>query len=276
MQTDKVLSANIIYNAERYGYHLKFNMENIGQYISYLSYDNVLIDNPVYLYKFFGRNTKSLNSLKENYLYFSDPRKFNDPFDCLVNRESYIKAQGLAMQQHRENIGVCSFSTVRDNPLMWGHYGNCFSGFCIKIKNDFANRKDIAVKSHVAYLENYNGTNPSLKKAIKAVDELSLSDKEKNTIQTALKIAYEYCWKFHDWKYEKEYRVISINALDFERKFTYDKNNVEEIYIGYRMKQDHPTYFKNLMRIIRKHYRHAIIYEVEPNPIEVKLEFVEK
>jgi hypothetical protein len=276
MDSKKVLSANIKYSAERYGYHLKFNLENIGQYISSLSYDNEFIDDPKFVYKYFGRNTNSLNSLKENYLYFSDPRKFNDPFDCLVNRENYIIANKSNMQKHRDNIGVCSFSVINDNPLMWGHYANCFSGFCIKIKNDFANKKDIAVKSHVAYLEEYNGTNETLKGAINAVNQLDLNNTEKNVIQTALKIAYEYCWKFHDWKYEKEYRAISINALDFERKLSYDKNQVEEIYIGYRMQMYHPTFYKNLMRILKKHYPHIRVYEVRPHPIRVKLEFTKK
>lgn len=276
MDSKKVLSANIKYTAERYGYHLKFNLENIGQYISYLSYDNEFIDNPKFVYKYFGRNTNSLNSLKENYLYFSDPRKFNDPFDCLVNRENYIIANKSNMQKHRDNIGVCSFSVINDNPLMWGHYANCFSGFCIKIKNDFDNKKDIAVKSHVAYLEEYNGINKALDGAINTVNQLDLNNTEKNIIQTALKIAYEYCWKFHDWKYEKEYRAISINALDFERKLTYDKKQVEDIYIGYRMQMYYPTFYKNLMRILKKHYPHVSIYEVQPHPIKVKLEFKKK
>lgn len=273
MQNKKILTANIEYTAERYKYLLRFNLENIGQYVSYLSCDDVLIDNPDFVYKYFGRNTNSLNSLIENYLYFSDPRNFNDPFDCLVNRESYIVANNKNMKRHRDSIGVCSFSTVNDNPLMWGHYANCFSGFCIKLKNDFANKKEIAVRSHVAYLEDYNGTNETLDNAVNAVKRIDLSESEKNTIQVALKIAYLYCWKFYDWKYEKEYRAISINALGFQRKLNYDKSNLDEIYIGYRMRTHYPNYYRNLMRVIRKYYSHASVYEVSPHPIRVKLEF---
>lgn len=276
MESKQVLSANVKYKSERYEYHLKFNLENIGQYVSYLSHDNVLIDNPDFVYKYFGTNGHSLNSLEESYLYFSDPRTFNDPFDCLVNREKFIVKNKLNMQKHRDNLGVCSFSVIKDNPLMWGHYANCFSGFCIKMKNDFANNKNIAVRSHVAYLEDYNGINESLDGAINEISQLNMDNQEKNILKTALKIAYEYCWKFHDWKYEKEYRAVSINALDFERKLTYNRNQVEEIYIGYRMKINNPIFYKNLMVIITKHYPHAKVYEVQPHPIKVKLEFKEK
>lgn len=270
---NKVLSANIQYIAERYAYLLKFNLNNIGQYISYLSYDNNLIENPEYVYKYYGRTTNSLNSLKQSYLYFSDPRAFNDPFDCLVNRERYIIANNENMKRHRDSLGVCSFSIVNDNPLMWGHYANCFTGFCIKLKNDFANKQEIAVRSHVAYLENYSGINESLNDAVKAVDKMNLSKDEKNTIQVALKFAYLYCWKFADWKYEKEYRAISTNALDFKRQLHYKAELVQEIYIGYRMKLNYPNYFKNLKRIIKNTYPNAITYEVSPHPIKVKLEF---
>ena len=275
MSTNKVLSANIQFTSERYSYHVKFNMENIGQYRTYLKYDDNLLDAPVSVYKYFGRNTNSLNSLKENYLYFSDPRKFNDPFDCLVNRENFIVANKANMQKHRDNIGVCSFSMINDNPLMWGHYANCFSGFCLKIKNNLKNNGEIAVLGHVAYLEDYNGSNETLKRAINNVNGMTIESYEKNTIQTALKILYEYCWKFHDWKYEKEYRAVSINALNFDRKFYYEKNQIEEIYIGYRMQLYYPTYYKNFMKIIKKYYSHVNVYEVKPHPIKVKLEFTQ-
>ena len=270
--TDKVLSAVIEYSAEKYNYQLKFNLENIGQYISSLSYDGKLLEHPEVLYKFFGRNKYSLNSLSEGYLYFADPRVFNDPFDCLVNREKFIVSGKDYMLRHRDNIGVCCFSTVRDNPLMWGHYGNCFSSFSVKMRNNFPS-KDIAIKSHVAYLKNYSRTNQSLISAINSVETINLKDSQKNTLQGALKMAYEYCWKYYDWKYEKEYRAVSINALSFDRKLFFDKNQVEEIYIGYRMEINFPTYYKNLRRIIRKHYPTVKVFEVSPHPVGVKLEF---
>jgi DUF2971 family protein len=271
---NKMLVAVFEFIAEQYKYQLKFDFENVERYVSSLSFNNNALEYPSHIFKYFGRNKYSLDSLENNYLYFSDPRNFNDPFDCLVNRERFIVANKSNMQKHRDNIGICCFSLIKNNPLMWGHYADCFSGFCFKIKNHFPT-KDIAIKSHVAYLNDYDGTNDSLRDTINQVDNLPFNKTEKNIIQSALKINYEYCWKYRDWKYEDEYRMVSINALKFNRKLPIEKTQLEEIYIGYRMKSYYPNYYEKLMKILKQHYPHISIYEVSPHPISVLLEFKE-
>lgn len=270
--SEKIEVAVFEFLAEEYKHQLMFDLENVERHISYLYHNEKRIENSDYIFKYFGRNKYSLDALENGYLYFSDPRHFNDPFDCLVNREKSITYNKSHMQNHRDNIGICCFSTVRDNPLMWGHYADCFSGFCFKIKNYFPSN-NVAIKSHVAYLNNYNGINDSLRNIIKHVNDYSFNEIEKNIIQSALKMTYEYCWKYQDWKYENEFRMVSINALSFDRKLPIEKKHIEEIYIGYRMKSKYPNYYKRLMQILKQNYLHVKIYEVSPHPVKVLLEF---
>jgi len=43
------------------------------------------ISEPKYLYKYYSLNNFSIDSLENDYLYLSNPKDFNDPFDCNRN-----------------------------------------------------------------------------------------------------------------------------------------------------------------------------------------------
>lgn len=278
MKDEKTIETlNVNWGNENYSYSHFFSLENLGQHVSKIYETGQELKNPEFLYKFYGANENSLNSLLEGYLYFSNPRHFNDPFDCLTNREEFIiNAGGDKLKQHRDNIGVCCFSTINNNPLMWGHYANSYSGFCLKFENeDLLRNKQIAIKSNVAYLKNYKPSNDNITQAILQISNSSIKEEFKEHIQKSLKIIYEYCWKYYDWKYEKEYRAVSLTSNSFERKYKFDKTVVKEVYIGQNMKKVNPNYYNLLMHILKKEYPHAKIYQVRPNPLVVKLEFEE-
>lgn len=271
----KELTVTINWEIERYKYSPTFSLERIGLFMSSLSYKREKLDKPNYLFKHYGRSPNSLNSLLENYLYFSSPKYFNDPFDCLINREKYIMKGSKEIQNHRENIGVCCFTIVNNNPLMWGHYSNSFSGFCLKFKNkNLLKNENVAIKSHVAYLKNYKPLNDNFKKTIDDLKTFNLKKESEETIHKISAVLSEYTWKYYDWKYEQEYRAISLNANSFNRRFHFDKNDVEEIYIGHLMKDIDPDYFDSLMKILKDNYPHIKIFEVKPHPLIVKLDFI--
>ncbi|GIZ07313.1 DUF2971 domain-containing protein [Flavobacterium sp. UMI-01] len=272
-----VPTVNIDWEFENYKYSHNFLLDGKG-YISSITEENKEFIKPEFLYKFYSLNDYSLNSFLEGYLYFSNPKNFNDPFDCLVNREKYIISSGSErILRHRENIGVCCFTLENNNPLMWGHYANSYSGFCLKFENESSllQNKNIAIKSHVAYLKDYKPANENLEKVIRELNLSSLDEEMKELIRKVLTMVFEYCWKMHDWKYEKEFRAISINSKSFDNKLYFDKNRVKEIYIGQNMKIKNPDSYKFLMRILKNEYPHIKIFEVKPHPLYVKLEFNE-
>jgi predicted metal-dependent hydrolase len=86
---------------------------------------------------------------------------------------------------------------------------------------------------------------------------------------------FEYCWKYYDWKYEKEYRAISFGDKDFNRKLPFEIEDVEEIYIGNRLEKEKPEFYESLIKILKRKYSKVKLFKVKPNPLVVKLEFEE-
>jgi hypothetical protein len=266
----------IDWEIENYTYSHSFSLDRIGFYVSSKSRNGTELKRPDFLYKFYGKTDYNLDSLSKGYLFFSNPRNFNDPFDCLTNREEIILKGGKDIIKHRDNIGVCCFSLTNRSPLMWGHYTNNYNGFCLKFKNDslFTSRY-IPIKTHVSYLKNYQPANQNLRNAISKLKATNINDGAKDNIHKILKMFFEYSWKYYDWKYEKEFRAISWTTNEFKRKFEYNKDDVKSIYIGHKMKETDPAYYDLLIEVLRSQYSNIKIYEVKPNQLVVKLDFYE-
>lgn len=261
---------------EDYIYLTKFHSENVEMYSPLILRNEKKLEYPKFLYKFYGKSNNNLHSLLKGYLYFSNPKFFNDPFDSLVNRERYIRKGGDRITKHRENMGICSFSLINNNPLMWGHYTNNYKGFCLKFKNDSLLKNNyIQIRNHVSYLKNYQFSNDNLNKEISDLYKLSIKKEDKEHIQKVLTTSFEYCWKYYDWKYEQEFRGISWVTDKFKRQLKYNKKDVKEIYIGYKMKDIDLVYYDLLIEILKNNYPKIKVYEVKPNPLDVKLDFIE-
>lgn len=274
----KVLSLVIKWAYEDYEYEHGISLEEFGPaYYKMFENENEL-KHPDELYKYYNDSQNSINSLLEGYFYFPSPKNLNDPFECLNNREKQILSAAKNKEkivEHRENIGICSFSLTNDNPLMWGHYTNNYHGFCLKFDNKAIKAsKDLLLKTHVSYLKNYVPVNSSLREAMKEVSEAPISEMLKNSINHNLISSFEYCWKHDDWKYEKEFRFLSVSANKFNRKYFYDKKCLQEIYIDYRMRSRNRNIFNLLMFILKNKYPHVKAFEVKPNPLQVKFDFI--
>jgi hypothetical protein len=123
---------------------------------------------PDHLYKYRYYNAYSLSSLANSPIWLSEPKTFNDPFDCAITldrntyKKSVIDAISVALKKVQDgktmrdellnewpgdgdafetlrnsvkdlfqNIGICSFSALSDHMLMWSHYADHHKGFCI-------------------------------------------------------------------------------------------------------------------------------------------------
>ncbi|WP_027878772.1 DUF2971 domain-containing protein [Mesoflavibacter zeaxanthinifaciens] len=261
---------------ENYLYSNSFSIDKIGYYNSKVFLNEKELKTPEKLYKFYGTSKYTLEALKNQYLHFSSPRDFNDPFDCMTNRESYIMKGGKGIAEHRNSIGICCFALTNENPLMWGHYTNNYQGICIKFKNNkLLKNENVAIKSHVSYLKDYQPANDELCQRLREIDEFEISQSDKDFIKKISTMLFEYCWKYYDWKYEKEYRAISFGNLGFNRKLSFEIEDVEEIYIGNRLEKKNPVFYKELISILKNNYSEVRLFKVKPNPLVVKLEFEE-
>lgn len=159
---------------------------------------------------------------------------------------------------------------------MWGHYTDKYNGFCLKFKNEsLLKSDDINIVSHVSYLKNYEPSNKNLKECKSLVDQTNLPKEHIKHIKDYLILYFEYCWKYYDWQYEQEFRAISDKTDKFNRKYFYNKEDVEEIYIGYKMKETDIAYYDFIIEFLKNHYSNTKVYEVKPNPFLVKLDFNE-
>lgn len=274
MNKQRELSAILQWEVEEYKYLHHFSVERIGMYFSKIFYRNEELNTPKTLFKFYDSSNWSLDALLHNYLYFGNPRDFNDPFDCLSNREDNIKKNGEGISKHRDEIGICCFSTVCNNPLMWGHYTRSFTGFAVKFNNDnLLNNEHIAIRSHVSYLRDYQPSNPRFTSVRNEFREMNIDSEIKDNALRLLVMLHEYCWKYIDWKYEKEFRAIALESSEFDRKLPFDKSDVMEIYIGHRMKSHSPIAYNFLQHIIRTEYPNVKVFIVKPHPFIVQLDF---
>jgi len=245
----------------------KFNIDSKTE-ISFDQNDWNIIENGVSqdskaksLYKYFSVNKFSLDSLKKNYVYLSNPKDFNDPFDC--NRNLIIEHQKeIEEWQYVETlndisaIGISSFSENGMEPLLWSHYANSYRGFCLKFKPDFINE-----------------SNKELVKLKKVI----YSDSP-NPISINIKFAkfYQFIVKLNNWNYEKEWRLLFQNPTSVNSKYYFDENSIEEISIGYKFMEPRNEEEINLKdqfdRLRKENFKNIPVYTVGPHNTKLELQ----
>ncbi|MBN3348292.1 hypothetical protein CF050_15760 [Clostridium botulinum] len=97
-------------------------------------------------------------------------------------------------EDFRDHICICSLSEVNDSLLMWSHYTNSHSGFCIEY--DFTQINNVCSELHPVFYDN------------KIID-ITQYYKYKN--QDLFKVAILN--KSTEWSYENEWRIVEYNSI---------------------------------------------------------------
>lgn len=200
---------------------------------------------PKVLYKYRDWGLKFNKSILENFeIYFSSPSQFNDPFDStipvrydLLSKSEIIKKsyellkdedpflsrkairsesksrlksgyyknkksqKEFQIEYRNKNFGIFSLSSDPKNIIMWSHYSNSHKGFCVGfdteklleyIHSKFQHDGPIIDLYDVIYQAEYPIFDPKNLTA-------------ENFAEEPLRV------KSSSWKYESEYRLISIN-----------------------------------------------------------------
>lgn len=174
---------------------------------------------PQTVYKFFSTNPYNIEALKEKYIYLTHFSKFNDPFDCnlqlidfqKINKKSNQKKREKALIENFENVGVSCFSRKNDSILMWSHYAENHSGFCIEF---YSNKTMNSLNPlDVNYIENFKKVNYYANK----------KDALYHMLYT----------KSLDWHYEQELRLVkTVIKNEVDRKLHYYDEDIKAIYFG--------------------------------------------
>lgn len=187
---------------------------------------------PKVLFKYYGLNKYSVDSIKKKYHFFSHPYLLNDLYDSrietLISFEKFIKKiwkqKGKEIQKDQLKIeigkfkknyeeyyqtrGTFSLSEDYQNDLMWAHYTS-ENGFCVeydipKLLNSLDNKDDS--EKEMIFPVNY-------KKEIIKIDvdnHLHCSENKQGKVEYNLGLLLLYCYSIKEssWSYEKEWRIL--------------------------------------------------------------------
>ncbi len=173
-------------------------------------------------------------------LYFTN----NQPNDEFKSNAAITLKQifGLSLDSEFQPRGVACFSESQNNILMWSHYANAHSGFCLEFDTSLD-------PFQLARPVNYSTAWPSL----------NLSDGR-------TEIMWDLVTTKHiGWSYEKEWRLFYIEG---DKKVRFNPSSLTGIYLGCAMSNES----KETIRSILQDFS-VRIYESKISNSEFRLEF---
>lgn len=237
---------------------------------------------PDYFHKFTSAE-RAIEIVENQQLWFSSPKKFNDPFDCNINlidfepnedqikmvinnkvqrnrqtrREEIKKNKRNAFRirnqfaeqanEFYQNSGVCCFSEKRDNILLWAHYADNHRGICLKFSKGIS---EIATMTgRIQYKDKYE----------KASFFNDKGDAVYHLIFT----------KSKDWIYEKEVR--SINILDYGN-VDFKAEYLTEIIFGCKTEKSVVSRMKKVA--MELNFKHIKFIQAKQTKSSFELKFV--
>lgn len=179
---------------------------------------------------------------------------------------SLINALAKMLQQ---SIRIACFSEVHDSPIMWGHYADSGKGFCIKYSikpfyhllfckgkkvftdSSCTNQGWLSILPVIYQNERYNCTRIiEEQQKYFVADTLNLDlDFSNFDFLRGFKLA---CFKFLDWKYEKEWRLILDRATGLPDYYVASIFNAEALYLGPQIALDDEIMLLNYASTMKK------------------------
>ncbi|WP_166679029.1 DUF2971 domain-containing protein [Paraburkholderia sp. BL6665CI2N2] len=148
------------------------------------------------------------------YVWCSYPEGLNDPFDG-VSAAPYPQQLGIPVRSGRGIEGfvsfvfkwaVCCFSEKVDNPVMWAHYANNYSGVCAFYDKEAIGFKINEHNNRENRREIHEGTLPQ---RIVKLDKVNYFEKMPDLFTSVEEAIYS---KMAEWSYEHEWR-LAINGI---------------------------------------------------------------
>lgn len=149
---------------------------------------------------------------------------FNNVMNTTIEDEN-LKLLLELFAKSKDEVGVCSLTTKRDNQPMWSLYANKYKGYCIEYEVPF--REDVIPNlCPVIYTKDTNVN--VLKRIIQFAMEATIRFASNGNIKTNMGCFTEMlCTKDKDWEYQDEWRIIgnaSGKVIDMK---------IKNIYLGF-------------------------------------------
>jgi len=151
------------------------------------------------------------------------------------------------------SVRVSCFTLKNDNLLMWAHYANSHTGFCVKLGTQ----------------------NSSLKFSFKVTYDSDNYPKVTYPLDGD-EIFKPLLCKARCWEYEEEYRSLLIPFTDKfgvqdGEGYLIQRTDITDIYIGLRAKDDD---VKKLMRLVERSSFTPNIWQAKTNFDSYKIDFI--
>lgn len=206
------------------------------------------------LYKYESFSPQNLRNLKDQVIYFSSPKQFNDPYDCQLKANIQAPSDEeieKIRKKYSESADVPerakkSFLESSNNELKDTIYSsakkiikdNCFQFIETNGVTCFSeSNEDLLMWAH--YGGNYTGfclefstqNEPfSAANVVTYVEELPVVESGKIFLNDNYDDVFNlFCTKSESWSYEKEWRIMHKNA---GTPYTYKTTDLSAIYFG--------------------------------------------
>lgn len=149
-----------------------------------------------------------------------------------------------------DTFGICSLCERNDNLLIWAHYSQNHTGFCVglsvkhldTLSRGFVKEKSLLDLHKVRYSRTL--PNPNFFESMLSDDDNCILD----FITT----------KFTDWSYEQEYRLVFWDYVN--KALNVDYSAICEVILGCRITEENKN---KLIELCQNHVPHAKIYQAE-------------
>ncbi|HNP18602.1 MAG TPA: DUF2971 domain-containing protein [Fulvivirga sp.] len=165
-----------------------------------------------------------------------------------ISPTSFKKNDSEYFKNLDSRMGIFSLTQHNDDILMWGHYANAHSGFCVGFDSS-----ELLKIENVDYLGKvgYHSDFPTI------LPKGNLTENFEKQIFS----------KWDKWSYEDEFRLTK-NHID-DRKIMLPKKAFKEIILGYNMNL---TERRKLIQLVNKKHIGIKIYEAKPHKDRFKIE----
>jgi hypothetical protein len=186
----------------------------------------------LYRYRSLEKCDREVDAIASATLYCAPYSELNDPMEGYYDsskklRESIDYPAFKAMiADNKATLGICSFSEVHNNEVMWAHYADEFRGICIAYSFP---RLLTRLETGAQFVRvDYRDRAPHL-----------LSGKEAGYLAKRVLS----CKSFR-WLYEREWRMFSTQRV---ASYKYPKA-VQCVYLGFRIDPHHRTKIEARMK----------------------------
>jgi len=241
------------------------------------------------LYKFYSCETYNLEALANRYLWFSIPKKLNDPFDCNFEGfqgskafTAFTKEYKQLMYELFEKFGICSFTQDPLNQHFWSLYANNYSGFCLVFDKNELKRRLFSfgiIVDEVNYLPD----------AFKIDTELTYQLKKPSDFEVAFDRTLKnaaFSKSKNTWGNENEIRAF-LGKI-FIDKMNSGENGIKDDHVGYKVPIKEDNLLKQIILgqnmsienkklitdIMQENYPHIMVSKIELDYENWKLKVV--